>query len=43
MIKGMRHALLRGEEKKKIDPRFIEAATDFIRAYADRFHYENAE
>jgi hemerythrin-like domain-containing protein len=43
MIKGMRHALLRGEEKKKIDPRFIETATDFIRAYADRCHHGKEE
>jgi len=43
MIKAMRDALLRGEEQQKIDPRFIETATDFIRAYADRCHHGKEE
>jgi len=43
MIKVMRHELLRGEEKKRIDPQFIETATDFIRAYADRCHHGKEE
>jgi len=43
MIKVMRHELLQAEEQKKIDPRFIETATDFIRAYADRCHHGKEE
>lgn len=43
MIKVMNHALLRAEEQRKIDPRFIETATDFIRAYADRCHHGKEE
>ncbi|MGE5840346.1 MAG: hemerythrin domain-containing protein, partial [Deltaproteobacteria bacterium] len=43
MIKVMSHELLRAEERKKIDPRFIETATDFIRAYADRCHHGKEE
>ncbi len=43
MIKAMNHALLQAEKQKKIDPRFIETATDFIRAYADRCHHGKEE
>ena len=43
MIKVMRDALLRGEAQQKINPRFIETATDFIRAYADRCHHGKEE
>jgi hemerythrin-like domain-containing protein len=43
MIKAMNRALLQAEREKKIDPRFIETATDFIRAYADRCHHGKEE
>jgi hemerythrin-like domain-containing protein len=43
MIEVMTRALLRAEEQRKIDPRFIETATDFIRAYADRCHHGKEE
>jgi len=43
MIKVMNRALLQAEEQRKIDPRFIETATDFIRAYADRCHHGKEE
>jgi hemerythrin-like domain-containing protein len=43
MIKIMKHALLQAEEQRKISPRFIETATDFIRAYADRCHHGKEE
>jgi hemerythrin-like domain-containing protein len=43
MIKVMHRALLQAERAKKIDPRFIESATDFIRAYADRCHHGKEE
>jgi len=43
MIKVMRHELLQAEGQKKINPRFIETATDFIRAYADRCHHGKEE
>lgn len=43
MIKVMRRELLHAEEQKKINPRFIETATDFIRAYADRCHHGKEE
>jgi len=43
MIKAMAHALLQAEKQNKIDPRFIETATDFIRAYADRCHHGKEE
>jgi hemerythrin-like domain-containing protein len=43
MIKVMNYALLDAEQRQKIDPRFIETATDFIRAYADRCHHGKEE
>jgi hemerythrin-like domain-containing protein len=43
MIELMKHELLQGEEQQKINPRFIETATDFIRAYADRCHHGKEE
>jgi hemerythrin-like domain-containing protein len=43
MIKVMNRALLDAEERQKIDPRFLETATDFIRAYADRCHHGKEE
>jgi hemerythrin-like domain-containing protein len=43
MIKLMKEELLRGEEQKKVNPRFIETVTDFIRAYADRCHHGKEE
>lgn len=43
MIKVMNHELLQAEEQKKINPGFIETATDFIRAYADRCHHGKEE
>jgi hemerythrin-like domain-containing protein len=43
MIKAMRHELLQAEAQKKINPRFIETATGFIRAYADRCHHGKEE
>jgi len=43
MIKVMKHALLQAEGRRKISPRFIETATDFIRAYADRCHHGKEE
>jgi hemerythrin-like domain-containing protein len=43
MIKVMKHELLRAEAQQKINPRFIETATDFIRAYADRCHHGKEE
>jgi hemerythrin-like domain-containing protein len=43
MIKVMNRELLRAEKEQKIDPRFIETATDFIRAYADRCHHGKEE
>jgi hemerythrin-like domain-containing protein len=43
MIKVMNSALFQAQEQKKIDPRLIETATDFIRAYADRCHHGKEE
>jgi hemerythrin-like domain-containing protein len=43
MIKVMKHELLRAEAQQKINPRFIETAADFIRAYADRCHHGKEE
>jgi hemerythrin-like domain-containing protein len=43
MIKVMRHELFQAEAQQKIDPRFIETATDFIRAYADQCHHGKEE
>jgi hemerythrin-like domain-containing protein len=43
MIKVMRQKVLQAGERRKIDPRFIEASTDFIRAYADRCHHGKEE
>jgi hemerythrin-like domain-containing protein len=43
MIKVMRHRVLQAGERRKIDPRFIETSTDFIRAYADRCHHGKEE
>jgi hemerythrin-like domain-containing protein len=43
MIKMMRHELVQAEAQQKINPRFIETATDFIRAYADRCHHGKEE
>ena len=43
MIKVMKHELLQAEGQQKIDPRFIETATNFIRAYADRCHHGKEE
>jgi hemerythrin-like domain-containing protein len=43
MIKVMNRELLRAEKEQKIDPRLIETATDFIRAYADRCHHGKEE
>lgn len=43
MIEVMRRELLQAEEQHKIDPHFIESATDFIRAYADRCHHGKEE
>ncbi len=43
MIKVMRRELLLAEKQQKINPRFIETATDFIRAYADRCHHGKEE
>ena len=43
MIKLMDKALERAEKKKEVNTRFIETATDFIRAYADRCHHGKEE
>jgi hemerythrin-like domain-containing protein len=43
MIRVMKQGLLRAEEQQKINPRFIETAADFIRAYADRCHHGKEE
>ena len=43
MIELMKHELLQGEQQQKINPRFIETAADFIRAYADRCHHGKEE
>jgi hemerythrin-like domain-containing protein len=43
MIEVMRRELLLAEKQQKINPRFIETATDFIRAYADRCHHGKEE
>jgi hemerythrin-like domain-containing protein len=43
MIKVMRQRVLHAGEQRKIDPRFIETSTDFIRAYADRCHHGKEE
>jgi hemerythrin-like domain-containing protein len=43
MIKVMKHKVRQAEEQRKIDPRFIETSTDFIRAYADRCHHGKEE
>jgi hemerythrin-like domain-containing protein len=43
MIRVMGHELLKAQEQQKINPRFIETAIDFIRAYADRCHHGKEE
>ena len=43
MIQAMSHALIEAESQRRINPRFIETATDFIRAYADRCHHGKEE
>jgi hemerythrin-like domain-containing protein len=43
MIKVMSRELLEAEAHQQINPRFIETATNFIRAYADRCHHGKEE
>ena len=43
MIRVMSHELLQAEKQQRINPRFIETATHFIRAYADRCHHGKEE
>jgi hemerythrin-like domain-containing protein len=43
MLSYIRQALPEIEESQQVDPRFVEAAVDFIRTYADRTHHGKEE
>jgi hemerythrin-like domain-containing protein len=43
MIKVMKRALEDMEEKRKVDPLFVDGSVDFIRTYADRCHHGKEE
>lgn len=43
MLKAIERALVSVEQKKAIDPYFVDAAVDFIRVYADRTHHGKEE
>ncbi len=43
MLKLMQEARTRAEATRSIDPGFVDAATDFIRVYADRTHHGKEE
>jgi hemerythrin-like domain-containing protein len=43
MIDVMKEELVLIEKEKKVDPKFIEMAVDFIRTYADRCHHGKEE
>jgi hemerythrin-like domain-containing protein len=43
MIELMKREAQQAEKEKQVNPRFIEAATHFIKAYADRCHHGKEE